>query len=108
MEVLIDEEMKCVKCNEDIPPKRLEILPNTKTCVNCSTVGAYTARPIQYGTGDHTYTEIDIMTPEQAKKIQALLDQKKGKGKKMEWHGKDSDAHISKRNKPSKEPTTDK
>jgi len=29
---------KCSVCNEDINPKRLEILPNTQTCVQHSTV----------------------------------------------------------------------
>jgi RNA polymerase-binding transcription factor DksA len=27
----------CIVCNKDIPQERLEILPHTKTCVNCST-----------------------------------------------------------------------
>jgi len=26
----------CISCGEEIPLKRLEILPNTKTCVKCS------------------------------------------------------------------------
>lgn len=28
--------MLCLKCGNLIPQKRLEIIPNTKTCVNCS------------------------------------------------------------------------
>ena len=55
MWVIIDEEVKCIKCQEDIPPKRLEILPNTKTCVKCSTVGTYSGRPILHGKGEDTY-----------------------------------------------------
>ena len=46
----------------------MEIIPGTKTCVKCSTVGAYSGRPILHGKGEDTYVEIDIMTPEQAKK----------------------------------------
>ena len=72
MAVLIKEEMKCVKCGKDIPPKRIEILPNTKNCVNCSTTGAYVGRPVQLGHGDHTCTELAIMTPEQAEEIKRL------------------------------------
>ena len=30
--------MKCNKCGNEIPAERLEILPNTTTCVKCSTV----------------------------------------------------------------------
>ena len=102
MSVIIDEEVKCVKCQEDIPPKRLEILPNTKTCVKCSTVGAYSGRPILHGKGEDTYVEIDIMTPEQAKKINDILDKNRDKkSKKMEWNGKDSDSHIKKPTKKS-------
>ena len=72
MSVSTQEIMKCVKCEVEIPSKRLEILPNTKTCVKCSTTGAYSARIVQLGKGDHTCTEIDIMTPEQAKVVEEL------------------------------------
>ena len=71
MTVLIEEIVNCTKCGKEVPPKRIEILPNTKTCVNCSTTGAYVGRPVQLGKGEDTYTELDIMTPEQA---QALKD----------------------------------
>ena len=71
MTVLIEEIVECTKCGKEIPPKRIEILPNTKTCVNCSTTGAYVGRPVQLGKGEDTYIELDIMTPEQA---QALKD----------------------------------
>ena len=105
MTILIEEEVKCIKCQEEIPPKRIEILPNTKTCVKCSTVGAYSGRPILHGKGEDTYVEIDIMTPDQAKKIDTLLNQDKKKGKKkMEWNGKDSDSHI---NTPTKKTPED-
>ena len=29
--------MNCKKCNNTIPEERLECLPHTTTCVNCST-----------------------------------------------------------------------
>ena len=69
MTVTIEEIVECIKCGKEIPPKRIEILPNTKTCVNCSTTGAYVGRPVQLGHGDHTCTELEIMTPEQAKSL---------------------------------------
>ena len=74
MSISTQEIMKCVKCEVEIPSKRLKILPNTKTCVSCSTTGAYSARIVQLGEGDHTCTEIDIMTPEQAKVVEELLN----------------------------------
>jgi len=30
--------MRCLCCGETISPERLEALPNTKTCANCSSV----------------------------------------------------------------------
>lgn len=32
--------MDCVTCGMVIPPKRLQVLPETKTCVKCSNVQA--------------------------------------------------------------------
>lgn len=29
--------MNCVFCGEGIPPERLEVLPDTQTCVKCTT-----------------------------------------------------------------------
>lgn len=103
MEVLTEEIMKCVKCNIVIPPKRLEILPGTKTCVNCSTTGAYSGRPVLHGKGDHTFVELAIMTPEQAKRIEEL-ENPKDKKKKMEWNGKDDDSHIDDNQSKPKKP----
>ncbi len=36
-----------------------------KVCVNCSTTGAYKAVTTINGSGDHTWNDIQIMTPEQ-------------------------------------------
>lgn len=52
---------KCIKCGIDIPLKRIEILPHTKVCVNCSEVGRKGGITVQLGEGDHTYNEIIIM-----------------------------------------------
>lgn len=47
-------------CQVQIPPKRIEILPNTKTCVKCSNVQPKRGESVQMGTGDHTWTETII------------------------------------------------
>ena len=58
-------DLKCVSCGELIPPKRLEIMPNTKCCVNCSEVGRKRGLTIQLGEGDHTYNDLVIMSEKQ-------------------------------------------
>ena len=35
--------MNCSKCNEEIPQERLEVLPDTKSCVKCSDTKPYVA-----------------------------------------------------------------
>lgn len=62
----------CIKCGNDIHPKRLEILPNTTTCVGCSTAGKKRGVNVQLGEGDHTYNEIVIMEEDQYKKYLEL------------------------------------
>jgi len=59
------EEVKCISCGEAIHPKRLQILPNTKCCVNCSEVGRKRGVTIQLGEGDHTYNDLVIMSEKQ-------------------------------------------
>jgi len=51
----------CVGCGEQIHPKRVEILPHTKTCVNCSETGRKRGISVQIGEGDHSYTDVVIM-----------------------------------------------
>jgi len=66
------EAIDCVKCGNEIPPKRVEILPFTKTCVNCSTASPKRGMSVMRGTGDHTWVELDIMTQEQYDRIEQL------------------------------------
>jgi len=61
----IMEEVRCISCGEVIHPKRLQILPNTKCCVNCSEVGRKRGVTIQLGEGDHTYNDLVIMSEKQ-------------------------------------------
>ena len=54
----------CKHCNNLIPEGRLKILPNTHSCVGCSTtkrVGGHTVI-----TGKNTYSEIQIVDAETA------------------------------------------
>ena len=44
----------CTVCGEEINPLRVKALPDTKTCVNHSTVGAKRGRILTLGEGDHT------------------------------------------------------
>ena len=55
------ETKLCVKCKEEIPPLRLKALPNTFTCVECSTVGAKKSKTVMYGQKDDTWTDIIIV-----------------------------------------------
>ena len=48
---------QCITCGEDIHPKRLEILPNTQTCTQHSTIEKKAAVTVQMGEGDHTWIE---------------------------------------------------
>ncbi len=56
--------IKCIKCGADMPELRLTKF-GYKVCVNCSTVGSYKAVSTINGTGDHTWNDIQIMTPDQ-------------------------------------------
>jgi hypothetical protein len=52
----------CIKCKIEIPEKRLLALPDTATCVNCSTTSAYKAITITCGEGEDTWQETKIMS----------------------------------------------
>lgn len=47
-----------------------------KVCVECSTTGAYKAVSTINGTGDHTWNDIQIMTPEQASRVNEISNRK--------------------------------
>ena len=54
----------CISCGEDMPELRVTMY-GYKVCVNCSTIGAYKAVSTINGEGDHTWNDIQIMTPDQ-------------------------------------------
>lgn len=58
------ELVKCNKCNNDFPKKRLEL--GYKYCVNCSTEKPLVCVTTVEGTGDHTYNDIIIMDQDTA------------------------------------------
>jgi hypothetical protein len=51
----------CIGCGEQINPKRVEILPNTKTCVGCSTTGAKRGIPVMHGNVEKDDTWVDMV-----------------------------------------------
>lgn len=68
----------CIKCKKSINPLRLKALPGTKTCVNCSSVGAKSGVPVMFGSKDHTWTDLVIMEEDEFK---AYKQQRKKKDK---------------------------
>lgn len=62
----------CTVCGDEINPLRVKALPDTKTCVNHSTVGAKRGRILTLGEGDHTYNEIEILDEDVYRKVVAL------------------------------------
>tara|TARA_R110001592_G_scaffold271671_2_gene538233 strand:+ start:3088 stop:3339 length:252 start_codon:yes stop_codon:yes gene_type:complete len=65
----------CIVCKEPMPELRLTKY-GYKSCVECSTVGAYQAVSTQHGEGDHTWNDIQIMTPEQMDVYNSKVNQK--------------------------------
>ena len=73
--------MKCCNCSNTINPLRLKALPNTKTCVNCSTTSKWYVRNVI--TGKTTYCETEVIKdPEFAKEI-AAMDRRTGWGSNL-------------------------
>lgn len=56
----------CKGCGEQIHPKRVEILPNTTTCVSCSNTGMKRGVTVLNGDveKDDTWVDIVFMEPE--------------------------------------------
>jgi len=83
--------VECISCGTEIHPKRLEILPNTKHCVQCSDTGRKRGVTIQRGEGDHSYTDVVIMEEKQF--IQYIIKDKTSKknSSKAEFQNFDED-----------------
>ncbi len=65
----------CTACGAPMPELRLTKY-GYNVCVNCSTTGAYKAVTTTGGSGDHTWNDIAIMTPEQYKSVEKHLHEK--------------------------------
>ena len=61
------EMIQCIVCKDPMPKLRLTKY-GYKSCVECSTVGAYQAISTINGEGDHTWNDIQILTAEQYNK----------------------------------------
>ena len=70
------ENRICIKCKEVIHPLRVKALPNTKTCVDCSTTGAKRGVPMMFGEKDHTWTDMVIMEADEFDKFEKASKQK--------------------------------
>jgi phage FluMu protein Com len=63
--------MNCTKCHKLIHKARIQALPDTRTCVKCSSVGKWYTRPVI--TGKTTYSEVEVIKdPETAKEMHKL------------------------------------
>tara|TARA_R110000803_G_scaffold210248_1_gene281568 strand:+ start:397 stop:624 length:228 start_codon:yes stop_codon:yes gene_type:complete len=67
----------CIECGTQIPAGRVEILPNTRTCVEHSTTDAYAARRTYSGTSaDDGNSDIQIYRdPKEAAALDRLENQ---------------------------------
>lgn len=54
---------QCIKCGEEIHPLRIKILPNTVTCVDCSTSTPKQGRPVMRGdvTKDDNWVDVEFI-----------------------------------------------
>jgi len=71
------EMIPCPKCGEDFPKKRKEL--GYHVCVNCSTTKPVVGITTVEGTGDHTWNDIQLMTPEQYDSYQRSESTNSGK-----------------------------
>lgn len=64
----------CCKCNNPIPEGRVKALPNTKTCVSCSSVEAVACHVVVSGKTE--YSQIEIVDQQTAKRMKELGNRK--------------------------------
>ena len=70
--------MDCCKCYKPIPEARLKALPNTKTCIECSSVERDYVRTII--SGKTTYSEVEVIKNKDTKEYLRKLDSKGRQG----------------------------
>lgn len=65
--------MNCARCDKEIPPERLEALPDTKICVPCVMKdGDVPLKKGRLAFDCKTNGEIDIVTPDQFERLNEL------------------------------------
>jgi hypothetical protein len=64
----------CISCRKEIPEQRVKILPNSKTCVQCSETGKVAGFPLI--TNKTSYSELQIVPQETAQELYAKQDRK--------------------------------
>ena len=69
--------MNCVICKNEIPPKRLEVLPNTKTCVNCSQESPKRGVTVMQGSGAHTWVDLMVMDQDEFEVYEEHLEKER-------------------------------
>jgi RNA polymerase subunit RPABC4/transcription elongation factor Spt4 len=85
------ESKICIKCKQEINPLRVKALPNTKTCVDCSTVGAKKGMSMVYGEKDHTWNDMVIIDANEADRIERIKHPKNASFDKVEMNDDDDD-----------------
>lgn len=66
------ESRNCIYCKNEINPLRIKALPNTKTCVDCSKVGAKKGMSMVFGEKDHTWNDMIIVDSEDATRLENI------------------------------------
>ena len=89
--MLVLEMKKCIHCQAEIHPLRVKVLPNTTTCVGCSTESPKRGRILTLGSGDHTYTEIEVLDEDQYKEAVRLEFGEKARVEDLELQDYDTD-----------------
>lgn len=85
--------MDCVHCKQEINPLRLKALPNTITCVECSTTSPKRGVVATFGEKDHTWNDVVFLDDNQYDKY--LKSQKKVRFDKIEEEGDDNKKNIN-------------
>lgn len=86
----------CVGCGEQIHPKRVEILPHTKTCVECSNTGMKRGITILHGDVEKDDTWVDMVFVEEdtyqeyAKQKQSISTKNSSKAEMQNYDDDDS------------------
>jgi len=66
--------MNCVKCNGTIPLGRLKALPNTKTCVSCSSASRVACHVVISGKTE--YSQLQIVDQETSSRLYHMQSRK--------------------------------